>query len=323
MLNPAVNRNSVSSRTRVAAAALLACLSLSVAAVRAGKSVQSPPAPLAASTDDRSAGVLPGVSLTAPDAEQGRPTATFSASGRSESPSVAPGTRVLEATPAGLLTPPLAASVRAGQSAPAPLVGSIYDATGGVMPGVDVTLQDAQQGTWTATTNARGRFEFPSVAPGNYVLEAKLAGFRTLRQDIALRTAGDWDRAITLQVGELSEKIIVSAERVAAPTGASQAPPAPLRVGGNIRAPRRLHHVEPVYPASMREAGREGVVTVEAVIDAEGSVASARVLSADVHPDFAIAAVDAVRQWKYDPTLLNGVPVEVRMTVSVEFTLSK
>ena len=248
MLNPAVNRASVSSRMRVAAALLLACLSLSVAAVRAGQS---------------------------------------------------------------------------GQNAPARLVGSIYDASGGVLPGVDVTLRDAQEGSWTATTNARGRFEFPSVAPGSYVLEAGLYGFRTLRQDIALRTAGDWDRAITLQIGEISEKVVVSTQRVAAPTGASQAPPAPLRVGGNIRVPRRLHHVEPSYPPNMREAGREGVVPVEAVIGTDGSVTAVRVLSADVHPDFAIAAVDAVRQWKYAPTLLNRVPVEVRMTVSVEFTLSK
>jgi TonB family protein len=248
MLNPAVNRTSVSRRALVAAAALLACLSLSVAAVRAGQGAQN---------------------------------------------------------------------------APAPLVGSIYDASGGVLPGVDLTLQDAQQATWTATTNESGRFEFPSVAPGTYVLEAKLAGFRRLRQDIALRTAGDWDRAITLQVGEVSEKIIVSASRVAVPTGPSRAQPIRIKVGGNVRAPRKLHDVAPVYPSSMREAGREGVVPVEAVIGTDGSVTSVRVLSAEVHPDFAIAAVEAVRQWTFDPTLLNGAPVEVRMTVSVEFTLSK
>jgi TonB family protein len=47
-----------------------------------------------------------------------------------------------------------------------------------------------------------------------------------------------------------------------------------------------------------------------------------RVLSAQVHPDFAIAAVDAVRQWQFTPTLLNGQPVEVVMTVTVQFSLS-
>lgn len=71
----------------------------------------------------------------------------------------------------------------------------------------------------------------------------------------------------------------------------------------------------------MRDAGREGVVPIEAIIGRDGSVTSLRVVSAQVHPDFAIAAVDAVRQWRFDPTLLNGEPVEVVMTVSVTFSL--
>jgi protein TonB len=72
----------------------------------------------------------------------------------------------------------------------------------------------------------------------------------------------------------------------------------------------------------MRDAGREGVVPIEAIIGPDGAVTSVRVLTAQVHPDFAIAAADAVRQWKFTPTLLNGVPVEVVMKVSVEFRLS-
>ena len=59
----------------------------------------------------------------------------------------------------------------------------------------------------------------------------------------------------------------------------------------------------------------------EAVIGRDGSVASIRVLTAQEHPDFAVAAVDAVRQWVFTPTLLNGVPVEVVMTVSLTFDL--
>jgi protein TonB len=72
----------------------------------------------------------------------------------------------------------------------------------------------------------------------------------------------------------------------------------------------------------MRAAGREGHVPIEAVIAADGTVSYVRVLSAQVHPDFAIAAVDAVRQWQFTPTLLNGRAVEVVMTVSVQFSLS-
>ena len=85
--------------------------------------------------------------------------------------------------------------------------------------------------------------------------------------------------------------------------------------------PQKTLDVRPIYPKTMREAGREGVVPIEAIIGPDGSVTSVRVLSAEVHPDFAIAAADAVRQWKFTPTLLNGAPVEVVMTVKVQFNL--
>jgi protein TonB len=95
-----------------------------------------------------------------------------------------------------------------------------------------------------------------------------------------------------------------------------------LRVGGNIRVPKKLNHVAPDYPQAMRDAGLEGVVPMEALIGKDGTVSSVRLLSAQVHPEFARAAEDAVRQWRFSPTLLNGEAVEVRMTVSVRFSLT-
>lgn len=214
------------------------------------------------------------------------------------------------------------ASLRAGQASPLPLKGSVYDPTGAVMPDVDLTLEGANNTAATTRTDAAGRFEFAAIAPGRYVLAASLAGFKTLRYDVELRTARDWDRAITLQVGELQETIMVQAQRLPN-TGAAAPAPSPLRVGGNIKVPMKLHDVHPIYPESMRAAGREGVVPIEAIIARDGSVASARVLSAQVHPDFAAAALDAVRQWRFTPTLLNGEPVEVVMNVSVTFRLAE
>ena len=215
------------------------------------------------------------------------------------------------------------AAIRAAQAPPAALAGTVYDATGAVMPGVVLTLEDAQQIKWEATTNSAGRFEFPGVPAGPYVLAASLPGFRSLRQEFELRNSRDWDRAVTLQVGDLQETITVSERRMAPPAAPSQPRgPLPVRIGGNIRAPRKELDVHPVYPVTMRQAGREGVVPIDAIIGRDGTVTSVRVLSAQVHPDFAIAAVDAVRQWRFSPTLLNGAPVEVVMTVSVRFSLS-
>jgi TonB family protein len=215
-----------------------------------------------------------------------------------------------------------AAAFRARQTLPLPLTGSVYDTSGAVLPGVELTVEDAKRNKSQAVTDAKGQFEFPQLAPGHYVLQAALPGFRALRHEFELRQERDWDRAITLQVGEVQETINVSEQR----TNGSAAPPPSgpqrVRVGGNIRTPRKLKDVRPIYPPSMRDAGREGVVPIEALIGRDGLVHSVRVLSANIHPAFAVAAADAVRQWTFSPTLLNGVPVEVTMTVTITFSLS-
>jgi protein TonB len=96
-------------------------------------------------------------------------------------------------------------------------------------------------------------------------------------------------------------------------------PPAPVRVGGNIRAPQKTRNVNPVYPQIAQSARVQGVVIIEATISPAGKVQDARVLRSI--PLLDQAALDAVRQWEYSPTLLNGVPVPVIMTVTVNFTL--
>ena len=93
-------------------------------------------------------------------------------------------------------------------------------------------------------------------------------------------------------------------------------------MGGNIKQPTKTKDVRPVYPEAMREAGLEGVVPMEAIIGVNGRVVSVRVLSAQVAPEFAASAITAVKQWEFTPTLLNGVPVEVQMAVSVTFGLT-
>ena len=215
-----------------------------------------------------------------------------------------------------------AATLRAVQ-APDTLSGSVYDVTGGVMPGVALTLEDAHEFKWSATSSSSGQFQFPRIPAGRYTLSAELPGFKALRHEFELKNARDWDRAITLQVGTLRESISVMASRIPPPPPPTRAlAPQPIRVGGNIRVPSKLHDVKPVYPVAMRAAGREGVVPLEAIIGVDGKVTSVRVTTAQVHPDFAIAAVDAVRQWVFSPTLLNGKPVEVVMTVTIDFKLA-
>jgi protein TonB len=98
-------------------------------------------------------------------------------------------------------------------------------------------------------------------------------------------------------------------------------PPAPklVRIGGDVREPRKLKHVDPQYPPLARSAHVEGVVVLECLIDADGKVKDVRVLRA--LPMLADAAVEAVHQWVYAPTLVNGVPSQALMTVTVRFQL--
>jgi protein TonB len=98
-------------------------------------------------------------------------------------------------------------------------------------------------------------------------------------------------------------------------------PPAgPVRVGGQIHPPRKLKNVDPVYSDLARQARVSGVVILEATISKDGRVTDVKILRGA--PLLQDAAVDAVKQWVYSPTLLNGEPVAVIMTVTVNFRVS-
>ena len=93
------------------------------------------------------------------------------------------------------------------------------------------------------------------------------------------------------------------------------APEPPVRVGGQIREPRKLKNVPPIYPADAKLAGLEGKVVLECTIDVQGAVAGTRVVEGV--PPLSDAAMKAVNQWRYTPVLLNGKAVPVIMTVTL------
>ncbi len=80
-----------------------------------------------------------------------------------------------------------------------------------------------------------------------------------------------------------------------------------------------VHQVQPVYPDVAKQAGMQGTVVLKVFVGKEGNVQGVKVLSGD--SVLAQAAVDAVRQWRYQPTVVDGVPVNVVTTVTVEFRL--
>jgi TonB family protein len=96
-------------------------------------------------------------------------------------------------------------------------------------------------------------------------------------------------------------------------------PVTPLPVGGRIAMPQRLVHAQPVYPSFARLGKVQGTVDVSVVIDASGNVEKAQVVRSI--PQLDEAAIEAVRKWKYSPTVVNGVAVPVTMVVRVTFAL--
>jgi TonB family protein len=95
----------------------------------------------------------------------------------------------------------------------------------------------------------------------------------------------------------------------------------PRPVGGAIREPRKVRNVRPDYPESMKARHIQGIVVLECVIAPTGRVSSVRLLRG-VHDDLDRAAIEAVRKWEYTPTVIDGVPVPVIMTVTVNFRLT-
>lgn len=113
-------------------------------------------------------------------------------------------------------------------------------------------------------------------------------------------------------------------ERVLGPPPPAAVPPqtqTPIRVGSTVRSPQKIRHADPVYPQIAQAARIQGVVIIEATIGADGRVVNARILRS--LPMLDQSALDAVRQWEFMPSLLNGVPVPVIMTVTVNFTLTR
>jgi protein TonB len=92
----------------------------------------------------------------------------------------------------------------------------------------------------------------------------------------------------------------------------------PVRVGGSVREPKPIKMVPPVYPVLASRARVSGVVVLEATLTAQGTVSEIRVISG--HPLLIQAAMDCVKQWQYEPTLLNGSPVPVILTARVTFS---
>jgi TonB family protein len=234
-------------------------------------------------------------------------------------------------------------AVAARQTSFTTLSGSVVDPMNAALPGVTVVLTNAStQARYEVKSDRTGHYEVGGLPPGEYVLEARLPGFATLKQTLTF-TGQNVDRTLTLQVGSVQETIVVrggpdSAPAVGSPGPAPRIVQAPddarrkraerpcgagptvegVPIGGNLGVPLKLKDVKPDYPADLRSAGVQGTVTLSGKLGADGYLHDLAPVAPA--PDGLVkAAIDAAAQWEFAPTLLNCVAIDVPITITVHF----
>lgn len=209
------------------------------------------------------------------------------------------------------------------------LSGTISDGSGAVIPGVRVSVSSrtltantiTETEIQTTTSGETGKYNFAALTPGQYSLKVELPGFTTFRTIVEVGVSKTVTQNVTLTIGSLMERVTVIAVGQAKPEPLPGVPQR-IRVGGNVIAANLISQVKPVYPAGARDAGIEGTVHLQGLIGVDGVLLGLTPLN-NIDTDLTAAALEAVKQWRYKPTLLNGMPVEVLTTIDVEFKLAQ
>ena len=240
---------------------------------------------------------------------------------------LSPRTRLLARIAALCLLLPLAALRLPGQNLSGKFTGTIFDQSDAAVPNATIIMTNQKENTIDMTTsNAEGNFVFKALPAGEYEMKVLKPGFAMYRApQIVLEPERDRAMTVKLEIGSLTENVDVQAE------GATKAPPSTeaaskpkptrIRIGGNVEAAKVLTKVQPVYPENAKAAGVQGTVVLHVIVSKDGRPLLLQVLNSQIDPELARAAVEAVNQWRYQPTLLNGEPVEIDTTITVNFKL--
>ena len=227
---------------------------------------------------------------------------------------------------------PVALVTLHAQAGTGALAGVVQDISKARVPGCAVSIKNLDgKNQEVAKVNAAGEFGFASIPVGRYAIEVRARGFAVGKTEVLVEAGQRAETVVTLPLGQISEAVTVRGARpasgsLATPSPAAATPghaPQRIPVGGNVQASKLIKKVDPVYPAELRQQGITGTVMLRAVISITGEMLNPEVINTTVNPGLAQAALEAVRQWRYQPTLLNGQPVEVVTNIDVTFELDQ
>ncbi len=194
--------------------------------------------------------------------------------------------------------------------------GSLFDPSGAAIPNAKVSVYDPDNSTRQETTTAPdGKFSFEGLPAGQYILHVEKEGFASLFREFNVQTESNVERGLVLNPGEPG----IPPEKTASPEPLN---PHQLRVRGEVEQGNLTKRVNPVYPAAAKSAHVTGTVELEVSISKQGVPEDIRVVRSP-SDDLTQSALEAVRQWRYRPMLLNGQPVDIVTDVIVNYTLSQ
>ena len=218
------------------------------------------------------------------------------------------------------------ASIGFAQGGSARFTGSVADPSGAPLPDVTISLTHRSSAvTHAVPTDQAGTFSFAALPPGEYLLETRALGFATMKESLTLAAGDATQRDFRLNIGSIEETITVGEPLpVARPARPKMDVAGMLERfrGQRLQPPIKLNHVAPIYPSALLDAGVEGQVVLMGRVAADGSVTGIEVIT-PAHADLVSAAIDAARQWRFEPTRLWGTPVEVGMKMTFNFRAPK
>lgn len=193
--------------------------------------------------------------------------------------------------------------------------GSVHDTSGAAIANAAVLVFNPDTGEKQETaTNADGKFNVNGDGAGQYILTVEKSGFASIFREFDLKAESTMDRNFTMtnEGAPADEDEGVTNEGI---------PKKTIRIGGLVAQSNLIKKVQPVYPTAAKSARTQGTVQIEAVISKDGVPVELRVVSTP-SSDLAKSSLEAVRQWRYRPTLLNGEAVEIVTTIIVNYTLA-